>query len=700
MKPRSIAVVGASEREGSFGRTCAVNSVKSHGISDHVYYVNPNKKEELMGRKVYKSLGDLPETVDCAIICTPREATLGVINEAAALGTKAAVIFASGFSEEGTEEGIRLENEMLSTARKHGMSILGPNCAGMVNNIDKVDLWGMGSLFDMNTRGKGIGIIAQSGFIAANIMADPVYNISYGISSGNGNITQLEDFFDYMVEDDEVRVLAVYLEGIKNARKFVESLKKAAMKHKPVVVLKAGKSRIGVAAAASHTGNLAGSNKAYEAIFRKFGVMEVSCLEELMCAAQMFSVLDGNFPATTGFAGINMSGGENTICADLFEAFGIYLPALDDDTKQEIRKFIPSFATPNNPLDPTTELFGDKENFIGLVEVFERLPRFGGIVIGGNVSFSATRVTRKTCEFLAEARQRGVRKPIFMVPPFEATRDPYCRELLESNGVVLTSSTKTAYYCLRLLADFVDYDYGSILPQSACHSEVMNFDGARALTEFASKKSLLDFGIPMPPAVIARSADDVSAACSNIGFPMVMKISSVDIMHKTDAGGVKLNIADEASALKAFGEIMESCRRYKPDADIEGVLISRMAKPGTEFIIGVSNDAQFGPMLLTGMGGVFVEIFGDVALSPCPVNEHEAAEMLKSLKSWKMLTGYRGSAPLDVDALVDLMVKVSNYAVANAERVKELDINPVFVYEKGRGVAVVDALIVEKSDHY
>ena len=263
--PESIAVVGASDRPGSFGCHTAINAMKSNVA--RVYLVNP-KKKELNGCRTYASLGDLPETVDCAVVCTPKEAVLPILLQAAEMGTKAAIVFASGFSEEHSEEGTELEEEMKRLSQKYGMAILGPNCAGLLNNVKKINMWGMACTLDMQTRPTGIGVLAQSGFIASNIMARPGLNISYVVSSGNGNIVTLEEYMDYMVHDDAVQVIALYLEGVRDAVKFTSSLAEAARLRKPVVVLKAGKSAVGAKAAASHTGNLAGSKEAYGAVFR------------------------------------------------------------------------------------------------------------------------------------------------------------------------------------------------------------------------------------------------------------------------------------------------------------------------------------------------------------------------------------------------------------------------------------------------
>ena len=688
--PRSIAVVGASDRPGSFGCCSAENSLRS--ASARVYLVNPRKKE-LHGQSTYETLSRLPETVDCAMICTPKQTVLPLLREAAELGTKAAVVFASGFSEEHSADGIALEREMQDLAGKYGMSILGPNCAGLINNVDKVNLWGMNCSLDMNTRPTGIGVLAQSGFIASNIMARPGLHISYVVSSGNGNIVPLEDCLEYMTEDPAVRVIALYLEGVRDAAKFTKALGAAARARKPVIVLKAGKSAVGARAASSHTGNLAGNNEAYRAVFRKYGVVEVDCLEELLCMAQMFAVLGDRLPRSTGLGGLNLSGGANTICADLCHLYRLELPGLSERDKARMRQFIPAFATPDNPLDATTALFGDIEKTIGLLQVYEQIPEIGGVTVGCSIDITEGKVSVAICEALLEARRRGLKKPYYVVPSLEGTPSPRYQEKLEREGIVLMSSAKTAYRCLALLRDYMNYRperhdlTPSALPAdpAAKHTAV--------LTEYEAKRKLGAWGVPVGEERVFRSAEELSGAAEELSFPLAMKISSPDILHKTDCGGVRLGVSNLEEARLAFTQILEHCRENCPGALLDGVLVGPMAEKGLELILGVKRDSQFGPLLLVGLGGVFVEVFHDVALAPCPICREEAEDLLQSLRGSVLLRGYRGEPIRDSGAAAELMVRVSRYAVEHPE-LQELDLNPVFVYPEGRGVRVVDALML------
>ncbi len=695
LEPTSVAIVGASEKAGGFGCNSCINSAQSPHL--RVYYVNPGKAE-VHGKRAYAALGDLPEVVDCIMVCTPKSAVLDIVRQAANLKIGAAIIFASGFSEEGSAEGRAMEEELAQIARSSGMYIMGPNCAGMLNNIDKINLWGMRCPFDMQTSQTGIGVLAQSGFIASSILSRQGMNLSYVISSGNGNMVLMEEYLEYLVENDAVSVIALYLEGVRDGARFRACLKAAAQRRKPIVLLKVGKSAIGARAAASHTGNLAGSHGVYQAVFRKYGVVEVDCLEELLCVSQMFSVLcnAGNLPKVPGVLGLNSSGGANTICADLCETNGVPLPALSENERAEIAQYIPAFATPSNPLDVTTALFGDIQRTVALLNVFERMESIGSVTIGCSIDISESPVSVATCEALLEARRRGLRKPYFLVPSVEATPSPRYKALLEKNGIVLLSSAKTAYRALSLLLQFLRYDPLCRDLDGSGARVVGGDDKRRPLTEHAAKERLKVLGIPVGGEFLIHSVQELRQAEARLEYPLAMKVSSPDILHKTDCGGVKLNIRSLEEATAAYEAIKASCTAAHPAAEIEGVLVGKMAQKGLEMILGVQNDAQFGPILLVGLGGVFVEMFHDVALAPCPVSKTEAEALLRELRSARMLYGYRGSVPADVDALTDLMVTVSQYAASTPE-LRELDLNPVFVYDEGKGLRVIDALMIVSS---
>ncbi len=695
--PASIAIIGVSDKKGSYGGSAAKHAAQNSN-ADRVYCVHPTRKE-FMGKPCYPTISDLPETVDCILICTPRQTVNPLLREAGERGVGGAIVYASGFSEEHSEEGNALEREMVEIAAYYDMAVVGPNCLGTINNVDKKMMWGLHTTFGFEfSELTGLGVVAQSGYIAGNIMGSPGLAVTYAASSGNGNVLTLEEIMLFYAKSDQVRVIAAYLEGIKKPECFEEALRVAAMRRKPVVILKTGQSRKGAAAAASHTGNLAGSAKCYEAIFQKYGVISVTDLVEFMAVAQMFCTLNGNLPRTDGLASVNLSGGENAICADICEKYNLVHPDYTPETEAAVKAVIPPFARSCNPLDATTELFYNLEGNLKILKAVRDQQDFGAVTMGMNLDLHRSPVHEVLISALCQAATTIPDMiPIFLTPSHEASRNKEYREMLQKAGVVVTPGGEKGYKMVRYLMDFTKYDYRE-------HNLELALPGPHApdcpsvsLSEADSKREMMDFGVPVPPFATAGSHEEVRAALSNIPFPVAIKIDSPDITHKTDAGGVKLNIQTEAEALQAFDQIMESCRAYRPDADLKGVLIQQMMPPGVEILLGVTCDPMYGPMVMVGLGGVFVEVFQDVALYPAPMGKGEARKMLESLKSFRLLEGYRGQAPRDIDALCNLIVKVSEYAVAKKDELRELDLNPVFVYEEGKGIAVIDALIVKRT---
>ena len=694
--PKSIAIIGVSDKKGSYGGSAAKHASQNSN-ADRVYYVHP-RRTEFMGKPCYPRISDLPEVVDCILICTPRETVAPLLREAGEMGVGGAVIYASGFSEEHSEKGIALENELCEVARQYDMAIIGPNCLGTINNVSKKMMWGLHTTFGFTfSEHTGLGIVAQSGYIAGNIMGSPGLAVSYAASSGNGKALTLEEIMLFYAESDDVRVIAAYLEGVKKPAVFEKALRVAAERRKPVVILKTGRSRKGAAAAASHTGNLAGSAKCYEAIFAKYGVIMVDDLIEFVATAQMFTTLNGNFPKAFGLASVNLSGGENAICADVCERYGLVHPDYTPETAAAVKAVIPEFAQSVNPLDATTELFYNLEGNLKILEAISRQKDFGAVTMGMNLDLHRSPVHEVLITALCRAATEIPNMiPIFLTPSHEASRNPEYRAMLQKAGVVVTPGGEKAYKMVKYLMDFAKYDASKhTLALALPHQKPTGH--AVSLSEVESKRELRRFGVDIPAFATASSREEVEKALETVDFPIAMKIDSADIPHKTEAGGVRLNIQSREEALEAFDAIMASCRAYKPDAELTGVLIQRMMPPGTEMLLGVTVDAEFGPMIMVGMGGVFVEVFRDVALYPAPLGMGEARAMLESLRSFKLLEGYRGQKKRDIDALCRLIVQVSDYAAANADNLRELDLNPVFVYEEGQDVAVIDALVVRSE---
>lgn len=693
LKPTSVAVIGASEKEGFGGDVCR-NILSYVEDRSHVYFIHP-KRDSVFGVPCYKSISDVPENVDLMVICTSQKTVIPLLQEGAKKGVGGAVVFASGYGEVGTAEGKQNEAELIATAKELDIAVMGPNCAGFVNYVDNVQAFAFISA--KRDRKGSVGVVSQSGQLCLSMMDDPGMRFSYNISAGNGKIVQMEDYMDFLVDDEDTKVVSIYIEGVKNADKFAAVLKKAAAKRKPVVILKAGRSAKGGAIAASHTGSLSGSDASFDAVLKKFGAIRVDDLEELIAMSLMLSTMK-RMPEKATFASMNLSGGETGICADVGSLNGIEYPDFTEETLKKLKEQLPSYASPNNPLDMTASLSYDADLYAGALRTVMDDPNIGMVLIGYTLLLE---IADPCIHYMYKGIEKVVQekggncKPIAMIPFAENTRNPEYQEKLFQIGVPVLPPPVYAFKMLRHLADFIDYKPETkTLELAVGHPKS---EETQALSEHESKQELKVYGVPVPDEVIVTSKEEAAQFAKDHPGPLVMKVESADILHKSDVGGVKLNVCGSEAAEKAYEEIMESVTAKRPDAHINGILTVPMLDAGVEIIIGVNNDPQFGPMIMVGMGGVFVEVFKDVALYPAPLKEEEALEMLKSLKSFKLLNGYRGTEKCDIKALCQTIVAISNYAQANKDVLKELDINPLFVYPEGKGVGVADALIVKRK---
>lgn len=691
LKPKKICIVGASEKSGFGGDTC-------RNVIDYMpegsYFLVNLKKEFVFGRRCYRSISDVPEQFDLVVICTPQSSVEELIREAALKGAGGAVVYASGYSEVGTQEGRKSQEDLIALCKELDIALMGPNCAGFVNFTDMV--YPFAFLSQKRERKGSVGVISQSGQICLSLIESSNMRFSYAISAGNSAVVQMEDYMEFLVKDESTKVIAMYLEGVKNPTKFISSLKCAAKKRKPVIVLKAGRSEKGSKLAASHTGSLSGADKVFDAVFKKFGVIRVDDIEELLATSHMFSTLK-EIPQKPTIASMNLSGGETGVCADVGNIWGINFPDFSQETLEKLRDQLPSYASQANPLDMTATLSYDTKGYANVLRTVMQDDNIGVVAIGYTLS---EEITDPAISFMTSAIEivagEPNSKPMVMIPFVENTRNQEYSKRLEKVGVPILPPTVYAFKLLKYLADFVRYspenrELTISLPEVSSASR-----GRKGRTEHLSKELLKDYGIPIPTEGVTDTAKEAVALANRIGYPVVLKVDSPDIMHKSDAGCVKINITDDEQVRETFQLIMDNAKAYNPDASVGGVLVQKMIDNGTEIIVGITNDFQFGPMVMCGMGGVFVEIFKDVALYPAPLNKVEAMEMLTSLKSYPLFTGYRGSSKLDVNAVAEAIVNVSCLAADHKDTMAELDINPIFVYEKG--IAVADALVIDYQD--
>lgn len=695
LRPNTLAVIGASEKEGFGGDAC--RNIMSLMDEGKFYFVNP-KRETVFGIKCYPDLRAIPGDIDLVVICTPQKTVIPLLTQALDKKVGGAVVYASGYSEVGSEEGQRAEEELVSFCRTHDIALMGPNCAGFMNFADSVSSFAFISK-ERNRQGT-VGFVSQSGQLVLSAMDRAGTGFSYVISAGNANIVSIEDYLNFLIDDEQTRVISMYVEGIKNPQAFVRALDKASVAGKPVVILKTGKSEKAQALAASHTGSLSGSDEVYDAVFEKYGVIRVDDLEELTSTAQALSILS-SYPVGDGLACVSLSGGETGICADLGDVYGLKFPELEAETMNQLRTVLPSYATPNNPLDITATLSYDTEKFAHALEILMKDPKVSMISIGYSLLEEiADNAIFYMSKAMALVSGQPWSKPMIVTPFIETTRNEDYYQQLRSIGVPVLPTSSYAFKITGHIFNYSSYNRedhtfpgGSDLPPSETDHH--------ALSEGESKRYLMDQGLAIDEFGIAGSREEAVELFEKIQsqssepVKVVAKIESKDILHKSDIGGVKLNLTNPDEVGDAYETILRNAGEKCPGAEIAGVQITRMLDPGIEMIIGIKNDPSFGPVIMCGLGGVFVEIFRDVSLRLAPISPKEARDMIDMLKARKMLEGYRGSQIADVDSLCDLMVQVSHLAYDKKNELIELDLNPVFVH--ANGVSIADALVIKTN---
>lgn len=684
LKPKTVAIIGANDKPG-FGGDTTRNYLKFSKNLNQLYLIHP-KKEELFGHKVYKSILECPTDVDLAIICTSQKTVIPLLKECAQKHVGGAVVFASGYSEVGAE-GKVLQEELIQKANELGIAVMGPNCAGFANFIDGI--FAFAFLVEERDRKGNIGMISQSGQIVLGGLDSRNMGFSHVISSGNSCNVKVEDYLDFLVEDEDTKVVAAYMEGVTKPAQLIETFRKAAKKKKPIIILKTGRSVKSQQLAASHTGSLSGADKVLRAIFKRYGIIEARDLEELMGLASTLSWLK-SLPKGQRTVFMCVSGGEAGVMADLSEDYGIELAEYKPETKTYLQSLLPSYGSVNNPFDMTAGIGYNTPVMVDAIKAISKDENVDVICIAYTITPEVWDDTiTHMCEAVEIAQKDDNVKPIFWIPYIEHTRDKASADMLRDSGTPLMPTGVYGVDSLKKILNFATFEYedGGIAIPEAVHT------GRKDLSEYDSLCYLQEHGVSIPPQKIAATKEEAVEAAKELGYPLSVKIHSADIQHKSDVGGVKLNIRNEEELADAFDTVMTNCRQKAPNAKLEGVLLKPMLKTGAEMIIGVNNDKDFGPTVMVGMGGVFVELFKDVQLAPAPLTKNQAVTMIENLKAYPLLNGYRGNPVYNKDALADLLVSISEMAASGKDEVKELDLNPVFVTEEGVGIA--DALLIQ-----
>lgn len=692
LAPKTVAIVGASEKEGFGGDTC--RNALSYGDMSKVYFINP-KREEVLGQKCWPSLDSLPVSVDLVIICTPQKTVEDILRQAAAKGAGGAVVYASGYSEMGTEEGYEADRSLKALCKELDIALMGPNCAGFMNYVEDVSAFAF--ISEKRDRKGSVGIVSQSGQLCLTLMDSPSTRFSYSISSGNCAVVSMEDYLMYLVEDDATKVIGLYMEGATQPEKFEKALKAAALKRKPVVALKTGSSEKGSLVAASHTGSLSGADRMYDVMFKKFGVIRVRDIQELLSTTNLFATIP-HLPTQNGFAAISLSGGETAMCADVGEMAGVDYPDFTPQTLEKLKAILPAYASPANPLDTTASISYDADVYAEVVQTVMDDPNIGFVALGYNLLLEiADPAIKYMTEGIEKVVAGGRTKPMAMLSFIENTRNAEYADRLTKAGVAILPPPVYGFAALAHLKTFINYKVEEHTLELAIPQTAMK-ENRQTLSELDSMHVLQEYNIPTIPSKVLKSAEDAVLFADSIGYPVVMKIASADVPHKSDVGGVLINLKNADDVRNGYETIMANVKKHVPQAKIDGVLVQKMLEHGMEVIIGVNNDPQFGPAVLVGLGGIFVEIFKDTVMMPAPFGKEEALAMINTLKASPLFYGYRGKPELDVDALAQMLANVARLAADKKEELAELDINPVFVYEKGKGVCPADALVVLQKD--
>lgn len=699
-EPRSIALIGASNNPGKpSGRP--LHALINKGYKGEIYPVNP-KYDRIAGVKCYPGLADIPGPVDLAVISVPAAGVEDALKQCIDKGVGAAVIFSSGYAETGPE-GRQAQERLAALAGQAGLRLCGPNCLGVVNTRNGV-MASFAFIVDIPDLDNGtVGFVTQSGAFGALIYAHALYSgvgLNYFVSVGNEADLEFADFLGYMVRDGNTRVLGGYLEGAKDGPKLRRVAEEAARLGKPVMIMKVGQSSAGARAASSHTGSLAGSDKIYEAFFKQTGIIRIDGPEELVAFVPLF--LAGRLPRGSNIAVLTVSGGAGVTLADMCERLGLNIPALNASTRSKMEAALPSFASAQNPVDLTSQYVTNPEM---LVACFDALLEDDDVdIILGNFDLRepyGMEVARRVIDIY-----HATDKTIVICPwVFPGQEEEEGVKELRRAGVPVLLNTAQAVRAVAHLAEYAgflrkksstDYRVPEIAPGEYAAARAL-VKGRGTLSEGESKALLAQFGIPVTRGGLARSAGEAVALAGQIGYPVALKVDSPDIPHKTEAGAVFLNLNSEEEVRQAFDTILRNAGSYKPGARVNGVLVQEMLPEGIEVITGVTRDPVFGPVVMFGLGGIFVEVLKDVAFRVVPLSRGDALEMIKETKGYQVLQGVRGKPPADIDALVDVIMKVSTLATVLKDQVEELDINPLVVYPEGRGVKAADAMVVIKE---
>ena len=692
LSPKSIAVIGASDKEGSVGRAITSNIMK--GYTGTVFPISPTR-DTVFDQKAYKSVLDVPDEIDLAVIITKNTIVPIVLEECGKKKIQGAIVITAGFKEV-DEEGKKLEEQLKDIAKKYNLQVIGPNCLGVMN-LDPQTM--MNSTFLKITPKSGeIALVSQSGAICAALVEDASaqgIGFSAVISMGNkADMTEI-DVLKMLAEHEQTKVIVMYLEDMGDGQEFLKVCKQITKQNvvkKPVLVLKSGRSPEGAKAAMSHTGALMGSDEIYDALLQQSGAIRVDTMEELFDYATAFSKQP--LPTNGDLVIVSNAGGPAIISTDSCSKLGIKMAKIEE-IRSKIDAVIPPWGSSRNPVDIVGD--ADFNRFENVLNEVLQHKNVGSVI--SMCTPSATLDYDKLAEVIVRMSKKY--KKTMLASLMGLDEGITNREILAAGDVPYYTYAEGSIRALKAMLRFVEWvksPDGNITKFEVDKDKAKSIfdkvktEGRSNLLEDEGREILDAYGFPLPQSIVATTEDEAVDAANKIGYPIVMKISSPQIVHKSDAGGVKVNLTNDDETRDGFRTIMENAKKYDSNAEIKGVLIVEMVKGGKEMIIGSKLEPGMGPVVMLGMGGIYVEILKDVTFRLAPLTDQEANDMISSIKTKKLLDGVRGEEPSDINKLSECIQRLSQL-VSDFKEIKELDMNPVLVMEKGKGCKILDVRI-------
>jgi acyl-CoA synthetase (NDP forming) len=697
--PKSIAIIGASQDLITISGQ-PLNHLVSHGYQGELYPVNP-RYTDILGHKCYASLDDVPQTPDLVLILVNASRVEAMLRQCGEKGVPYVIIFSSGFSETGGD-GVALQKRLAAIAQQYNIGVIGPNCQGMINVAGKV-YSGFGSIFFSEYPAGAVSMVSQSGgfgFSVLNLSSlDGGLAFRQMVTTGNEIGVSTFDFIDYFIRDQYTDVVACYLEGAKDAHRIPDIGAKAMAAGKPILMWKVGNTDEGQKAAASHTANLGGAMALYKAAFKQAGVILVEDIQDVVDYGRIFR--GKKLPKGNRIAIITVSGGAGILMTDECISRGMRLAQLAPESVAKLKEFVPSFGSLGNPVDVTAAIFNDLTLINRTLQTIVDDPGVDCIAMI-NASLQGEIAEKIASEIVAVAATTD--KPIALAWSARDVKAPEAYALLDGARI---AHYKSPVRCGRAFAALSWYAEARRRTEAQLNEQPLVLKNTQSkqilknrsadVAEYEAKKVLAEYGIAVTQEALATSKESALAVAKKIGYPVAIKVQSPDISHKTEAKAVKLGVASDAELAAAYDEVLANAKAYNAKAHIDGVLVQEMLRGGTEAILGITNDPLFGPAVMFGLGGIFAEIMKDVSFRLAPVTLSMAREMIAEIKGYPLLTGARGRPHADIDALADAIVKLSALAVDLKDQVAELDINPLFVMGRGKGVKAADALIRPKA---